>query len=103
MVTSNFLTLALAACLPLSQAFSIQERTTITQTFQSSLSDKSKIVLASDPDYANETIQRWTVYDEPTYTAAIIPATASDVQNIVRPVLPFQQPPIAPKNCTRRS
>ncbi|CAF9941040.1 hypothetical protein IMSHALPRED_002404 [Imshaugia aleurites] len=84
MVTSNFLTLALAACLPLSQAFSIQERTTITQTFQSSLSNKSKIVLASDPDYANETTQRWTVYDEPTYTAAIIPATASDVQNIVK-------------------
>lgn len=102
MITSNFLVLVLAACLPLSKAFSIQERTTITQTFQSSLSEKAKIVLASDPGYANETTQRWTVYEEPTYVAAIVPATASDVQNIVRPVLPFQHPP-RPKNCNRRS
>ncbi|KAK8024486.1 FAD-dependent oxidase [Apiospora rasikravindrae] len=84
MVSSHFLALALAACLPASNALTIQERQSITQTFQTAMTPKTKIILASDPHYANETIQRWTVYEEPTYAAAIIPATASDVQNIVK-------------------
>lgn len=83
MISSNSLTLALTACLSLSNALSIQERTAITQAFQGNLSAGTKIFLPSDPDYANETTQRWTVYEEPTYAAAIVPATASDVQNIV--------------------
>ncbi|CAN8102492.1 unnamed protein product [Discula destructiva] len=84
MVYSQFRSLALAVCFSLSNALSISERTSITQTFRSSLSPQSKIFLASDPNYANETTQRWTVYEEPTYSAAIIPATASDVQTIVK-------------------
>ncbi|KAK3945061.1 hypothetical protein QBC46DRAFT_336908 [Diplogelasinospora grovesii] len=84
MISSKFLALALAAGLPLSNALSIQERANITQTFQSSFSPGTKIYLASDPNFANETTQRWTVYEEPTYAAAIIPALASDVQTIVK-------------------
>lgn len=83
MISSNLLGLALSACLPLSNAFSIQERTNITETLRSRLSPGTEIFLPSDPDYANETTQRWTVYEEPTYAAAIVPAIASDVQEIV--------------------
>ncbi|ROV92439.1 hypothetical protein VPNG_09576 [Cytospora leucostoma] len=84
MISSNLLRLALSVCLPLSNAFSIQERSNITQTLRSSLSAGTEIFLPSDPDYANETTQRWTVYEEPTYVAAIVPAIASDVQEIVK-------------------
>jgi hypothetical protein len=86
MLGPKFLALALAACMPLfSSALTIHERNAaITQTFQSSLSPGTKIYLASDPDYANSTTQRWTLYDEPTYSAAIVPALESDVQTIVR-------------------
>lgn len=84
MISSSFLTAALAACLPLSRASITLGRTNITQSFKDSLSASAEIFFPSDPDFANETTQRWTVYDEPTYVAAIVPASSSDVQNIVR-------------------
>jgi len=84
----NFLALALAAYLPASKALTIAERQDITQTFKTAVSPKTEIILASDPRFAIETTQRWTEYEEPTYAAAIIPATALDIQAIVSHFLP---------------
>jgi hypothetical protein len=79
------LVLALTAFLPLSNAFSVEKRQDIIRDFQGCLSPGAKIYFPSDPSYVNETIQRWTVYEEPTYIAAIKPATDDDVKAIVRP------------------
>ncbi|KAI1196154.1 FAD binding domain protein [Nemania serpens] len=75
---------ALLATLPLSAASSVLKWTpNIPQIFRGHLSSGAEIFLPSDPGYTNATTQRWTVYDEPTYAASIVPATASDVQTIV--------------------
>lgn len=76
----------LAALATLSSALTIQDHyNSITANFQKSLSPGSKIILHSDPNYTNLTVQRWTEYQQPTYAAAIVPALESDVQAIVRP------------------
>jgi hypothetical protein len=49
----------------------------------SGLSSGTETFLASDPDFANETTQRWTTHDAPTYIVAVKPAVESDVQKIV--------------------
>lgn len=48
------------------------------------LSAGSKIFLPSDPNYVNETTQRYTTHDAPTYRASVKPALDTDVQKIVR-------------------
>ena len=84
------LVLALTAYLPISTAYSVQKRHDITQEFRGSLSPGAEIYFPSDPSYVNETTQRWTVYEEPSYVAAIKPAIADDVRAIVSPY-EFQQ------------
>lgn len=49
----------------------------------SGLSPGTQVFLPSDSDYTDETIQRWTIYDEPTYIASVKPALESDVQKVV--------------------
>jgi hypothetical protein len=75
--------LALIAYLSISNAYSIEKRLDITQAFKSGLTRGTQIYLPSQPNYANETTQRWTEYEEPTYVAAIKPANANDVRAIV--------------------
>jgi hypothetical protein len=85
MIFQHLLALSIAVGLPVCNSLMLEERTaSITQTFQRSLSRDAQIFLATDPNYSNSTTQRWTLYEEPTYAAAIIPALASDVQAIVR-------------------
>ncbi|EHK97189.1 hypothetical protein M7I_7073 [Glarea lozoyensis 74030] len=46
------------------------------------LSEKTKIYLPSDASYVNQTIQRYTTFQAPTYKVSIKPALAGDVQKI---------------------
>ncbi|KAM7213855.1 hypothetical protein V8F06_010787 [Rhypophila decipiens] len=84
MVSFKFLGIALAANIPVLNALSIHEKDAATREFRRKLSPGAKIYFPSDPNYTNLTAQRWTVYEEPTYSATIIPAVESDVQNIVK-------------------
>jgi len=81
----TLLVLALTAYLTISNAYFVQKRHDITQEFQGRLSPGAEIYFPSDPSYVNETTQRWTVYEEPSYIAAIKPAIADDVKAIVSP------------------
>ena len=75
--------LASAACLSFVAAYPGSNGTNLTRLFYDSLSPGSQVILPSDPNYASETTQRWTVYNGPTYQASIKPALPSDVQVIV--------------------
>ncbi|KAF2135276.1 uncharacterized protein K452DRAFT_239649 [Aplosporella prunicola CBS 121167] len=55
----------------------------ITALFSTKVSPKTEIYFPTDPDYANVTTQRWSVYEQPSYVASIKPASESDVQAIV--------------------
>ncbi|KAI9789483.1 MAG: hypothetical protein M1816_006025 [Peltula sp. TS41687] len=46
-------------------------------------SPQTQIFYPSDPNYANETTQRWTIYSAPSYLASIKPGTEEDVQQVV--------------------
>ncbi|KAJ5783898.1 CAZyme family AA7 [Penicillium psychrosexuale] len=49
----------------------------------STLSSSSQIYYPSDADWA-DTIQRWTAWDEPTFSVAIKPASVADLQSVVK-------------------
>lgn len=57
--------------------------TTLTQLKSWNLSPGTKILLPSDSNYVNETTQRYTTHDAPTYRASVKPALDTDVQKIV--------------------
>lgn len=57
--------------------------TWLNQVYKLDLSEKTKIYLPSDASYVNETIQRYTTFQAPTYGVSIKPALAGDVQKIV--------------------
>jgi len=48
------------------------------------LSPGTEIFLRSDENWANETTQRYTIHDAPTYFASVKPVDECDVQKIVR-------------------
>lgn len=49
----------------------------------STLSSSSQIYYPSDADWA-DTVQRWTAWDEPTFSVAIKPASVAELQSVVR-------------------
>lgn len=51
--------------------------------FGPSLSPRAKIYLATDTNWTQEVVQRWTLHDAPQYLGAIKVATEADVQNVV--------------------
>lgn len=67
----------------------------LTALFAPVLSTGSSIYLPGDPDYSTEITPRYSGFDEPSYAIAIKPATAEDVQNIVRQTSRF--PPTIPQ------
>ncbi|KAM0810175.1 putative FAD-binding PCMH-type domain-containing protein [Seiridium cardinale] len=56
----------------------------VSALFAGHLSPDAGIYYPSDADYAQEITQRHTLFDDPSYYAAIKPATVEDVQNIVK-------------------
>lgn len=50
---------------------------------QAGLSSGAQIFLPSDPNYLQETEQRFTIHDEPTYVVSVKPASFLDVQTLV--------------------
>ncbi|KAI1762583.1 hypothetical protein GGR53DRAFT_415750 [Hypoxylon sp. FL1150] len=48
------------------------------------LSSETEVFWSDDLNFANETTQRYTNYKPPTYSAAIVPTSETDVQKIVR-------------------
>ncbi|KAI4696044.1 uncharacterized protein J4E88_000216 [Alternaria novae-zelandiae] len=58
----------------------------IETDLSSNLSNRSHVILTTDSSYPTELTQRWSIYDkaEPTYAVAAKPATARDVQTILR-------------------
>lgn len=58
--------------------------TNLTALFGQSLSSGADIFFPTDSTWVNETQQRWSDYQAPTYLGAIKPATEEDVQTIVR-------------------
>ena len=58
--------------------------TNLTALFGPKLSSHAEIVLPTDTNFSAKLPQRWTEYQAPSYIGAIKPATAADVQNIVR-------------------
>ncbi|EPE25298.1 FAD-binding protein [Glarea lozoyensis ATCC 20868] len=58
--------------------------TWLNQVQKLDLSEKTKIYLPSDASYVNQTIQRYTTFQAPTYKVSIKPALAGDVQKIVK-------------------
>ena len=55
----------------------------LTALFAPSLSPSAQIILPTDINYTARLTQRWTDYNAPSYIGAIIPATETDIQNIV--------------------
>ena len=55
----------------------------IARLKSSGLSMGTQIFFPSDPNYDEETTQRFTSYNAPTYVASIKPALPSDVSKIV--------------------
>lgn len=46
-------------------------------------SPKTRIYFPDDPNWANETTQRWNIYNAPSYVASIKPGCEEDVQRVV--------------------
>ena len=55
----------------------------IASHFIQTLSSGSQVYLPTDADYSNETIQRWNVFNPPTYIVSVKPALETDVQEVV--------------------
>jgi hypothetical protein len=51
--------------------------------FRPSLSPESEIFLSADEVYNTEVTPRWSTFKDPSYIAAIKPASQEDVQSIV--------------------
>jgi len=47
------------------------------------LSQGTGVFYPNDTNWVNETVQRWTAFDEPTFFASVKPAEVSDLQTIV--------------------
>ncbi|KAF2740590.1 FAD-binding domain-containing protein [Polyplosphaeria fusca] len=77
---------AISTLLAAAAAYPQQTSAQITQEFRDSISSASQIFFPSDSNWANETTQRWDVYEPtvPTYVAAIKPATEADVSAAVQ-------------------
>lgn len=60
-------------------------------------SPSTQIFFPSDPNYANETTQRWNIYSAPTYLASIKPGTTGDVQKVVSVLFAFSPTPLRPR------
>lgn len=67
----------------LSPALAIIKLKDIDSLFLSSLSPGAEIYFPSQANFTTEVTQRWTIFETPTYYAAIKPAIPSDVQAIV--------------------
>lgn len=50
---------------------------------QQTLSPSSELFLSTDPNVRNDTTQRWSVYEQASYSLIVKPATETDVQSIV--------------------
>ena len=50
---------------------------------QQSLSSASELFLSTDPNLYNDTTQRWSVYEQASYSLIVKPANETDVQTIV--------------------
>lgn len=46
-------------------------------------SPKTQIYFPDDPNWTNETTQRWNIYSAPSYVASIKPGSEEDVQRVV--------------------
>ena len=55
----------------------------VLQQPKNNWSPTTQIFFPTDPDYANETTQRWNFYSAPSYLASIKPGTEADVQKVV--------------------
>ncbi|MCJ1397126.1 hypothetical protein MMC11_000318 [Xylographa trunciseda] len=51
--------------------------------FEKTLSPASRVHLPTDPNYSNETIQRWNIFNPPTYIVSVQPALDTDVQEVI--------------------
>ncbi|KAM0796584.1 FAD-dependent oxidase [Usnea florida] len=80
-LASYSLVTLLACLLPL--AASSNQTQVLAALKVSGLSPFTQIILASDTNYKDETVQRWTIHDQPTYIASVKPALKSDVQKII--------------------
>lgn len=56
----------------------------------STLSSSTKVYYPSDANWT-DTVQRWTTWEEPTFSLAIKPASVADLQTVVR-FLPLNAP-----------
>lgn len=56
----------------------------------STLSSSTKVYYPSEANWT-DTVQRWTVWEEPTFSLAIKPASVADLQTVVR-FLPLNAP-----------
>ncbi|KAI9872699.1 MAG: hypothetical protein M1830_001294, partial [Pleopsidium flavum] len=63
--------------------------------FRAKLSPGAEIYFPSNANYTTEVTQRWSIFEAPTYYAAIKPALASDVQTIVKLAAQYNIPFLA--------
>ncbi|PCG89579.1 FAD-binding, type 2 [Penicillium occitanis (nom. inval.)] len=70
--------------LPFLSAMVSASQVNLNALFKPHLSSGARIILPSSQNYTTQAIQRWTVWEEPTYIGAIQPATEEDVEQIVK-------------------
>lgn len=68
---------ALAAAVPAVDLKSVLQQT------KHQWSPDTQIFFPSDPNYTDETTQRWNFYSAPSYLASIKPGSEEDVQKVV--------------------
>lgn len=81
MFVKLFSVVALLTVLP--STLAIIRTRDVDSYFVSSLSPGAEFYLPSQANFTTEVTQRWTIFEAPTYRAAIKPAIPSDVQTIV--------------------
>jgi hypothetical protein len=57
--------------------------TSVASELRSLLSPSSSIFLPSDPDWAQETTQRFDSWNAPTYILSVTPSSKEDIQKVV--------------------
>jgi len=69
----------------------------VVTDLSSNLSNGSQVVFTTDSSYSTDFTQRWSIYDkaEPAYAVAAKPATARDLQTILRYAIKNKVPLLA--------
>lgn len=77
LVASVGIASAFAAAVPAVDLKSVLQQT------KNKWSPNTQIFFPTDPNYTNETTQRWNFYSAPSYLASIKPGSEADVQKVV--------------------